>query len=223
MNESSVYFGLEEPVLERVGLRNPKQLRIASGNAISFGARQTWYPGWLQRMGGCGPTTASNLIWYLAATRPRTSGRLFDGDGTRRADMEQLMGSMYEYIRPGMRGVDKASTFVDGALRYATRRGVALDARVLEVPAEYNLRPDADRVQAFLAAAFADDLPVAFLNLSNGALSNLDAWHWVTLVAIDGNMLAEMYDQGHRQIIDIGLWLGSTSYGGAFIALEPTL
>ena len=58
------------------------------------------------------------------------------------------------------------------------------------------------------------------MNLSNGAVRNLDNWHWVTLVSVNGELRAEMYDQGRRQLIDIGLWLSTTTGGGAFVALE---
>ena len=206
-------------VADRISIRSPGLLQIRGGAAVSYGAHQIWYPGWLQRMGGGGPTAASNLLWYLAATRPEAGG-LFRGNGSRRADMLALMEEVWKYVTPGMRGVDKAAILTDGALRFGADRQVRLSSRVLEVPAAAALRPGREELLAFLSAAFSDDLPVAFLNLSNGAVRNLDNWHWVTLVSVNGELRAEMYDQGRRQLIDIGLWLSTTTGGGAFVALE---
>ncbi|MFT4004720.1 MAG: hypothetical protein QM683_03350 [Lacrimispora sp.] len=117
--------------------------------------------------------------------------------------------------------MDKSSMFTDGAVSFGMDRGIALKTRVLEIPSSEKTRPDMKTVLEFLTGAFSDDLPVAFLNLSNGALSNLDNWHWVTLVSVDEALQAEMYDQGLRQNINLQLWLSTTAGGGAFVVLEP--
>jgi hypothetical protein len=205
----------------KVSIRSPERLHIRDGGALSYGARQIWYRSWIQRMSGCGPTAASNLLWYLAATRPDECAALFDGDGTDRADMLRLMEDVWRYVTPGMRGVDKAPMLTDGAIRYAEVRGVALKSRVLDVTGQSSGRPSRDTLHAFLADAFEGDRPVAFLNLSNGAVRNLDNWHWVTLISVDGNGSAEMFDQGRRQLIDMALWLETTTGGGAFVTLMP--
>lgn len=205
----------------RAAIASPHYLHLQDGDQISYGAHQLWYRTLMGRMGGCGPTAAANLLWYLAATRPDACGPLFDSRPLTRPRMLELMDALWRYITPGMRGVDKASTLTDGAIRYGADRGVALGARVLDIPADSGLRPTGDSVWAFLRDAFGCDLPIAFLNLSNGRVKNLDNWHWVTLVSADSSLQAEMYDQSRRQSIDLDLWLSSTKGGGAFVALEP--
>lgn len=205
----------------RLSISTPDLLHIQAGNRLSYGAQQTWYASWRQRLSGCGPTAASNLLWYLCATRPDTCGALVRGDGRRQADMVGLMNEVWKDITPGCQGVNKASIFMDGGLRYGNRYGVRLKARTLEVPMLSPQRPTPGELLHFLSEAFADDLPVAFLNLSNGALHQLDSWHWVTLVAVDNALCAEMYDEGRSQVLDLTLWLRSTTGGGAFVALEP--
>ncbi len=212
---------VETQALREASIRYPERLHIHKGRAISYGAHQVWYPGWIQRMSGCGPTAASNLLWYLAATRPEECSGLYDGDGTSYAGMLRLMEEVWNYVKPGLRGVDRASVFIDGAIGFGVKHEIPLKARLLEVPAEEEIRPGMEMVLEFLTSAFLDDLPVAFLNLSNGAVRNLDNWHWVTLVSTDGDLKAQMYDQGRKQIIDVKLWLSTTVGGGAFIALEP--
>lgn len=202
------------------GILNPEILHISNGIRTSYGAHQIWYSSWIQRMSGCGPTAASNLLWYLASTRAECRS-LFDGDATDRTEMIRLMENVWKYVTPGMRGVDKATILIQGAVRYGSDHDVRLGARVLEIPGKVSQRPDKGEVFAFLSSAFSDNLPVAFLNLSNGAVRNLDNWHWVTLVAVDQSLRARMYDQGIRQLIDLDCWLETTKGGGAFVTIEP--
>lgn len=214
---------IEEQEKKRASILSPEWLHIHKGQSVSYGAHQIWYSNWIKRMSGCGPTAASNLLWYLAATRPDVCGRLYNGDGTSYGGMLCLMEEVWHYVRPGMRGVDKPSAFVSGALRFGMEHGVALAPRLLEIPAEVKMRPEEKEVTTFLSSAFAADLPVAFLNLSNGRVRNLDNWHWVTLVSADEALKAVMYDQGSRQSIDMDLWLKTTTGGGALVALEPEI
>lgn len=203
-----------------ISIQSPELLHIQKNEAFSYGAHQAWYLKWKMRKAGCGPTAASNLLWYLAATRPEQAGALYHGNGSQRTEMLALMEDVCKHIKPGLLGVNKASMFTKGAVRFGEAHGVSLSPRVLEVPAEEQARPDSNEVLMFLTSALGDDLPIAFLNLSNGGVKNLEAWHWVTLVAVDCNLQAEIYDQGRRQNIDINLWLNTTNRGGAFVALE---
>ena len=209
------------PLSGRISIETPEYLQVKERLRTSYGAHQIWYFSWIKRMSGCGPTAASNLLWYLCASRPGPCNALFEGDGTKQAEMLQLMEAVWQYVTPGMRGVNRASMLADGGVRYGREHGVALEARVLEIPESPARRPDQRMVYEFLAGAFRRNLPAAFLNLSNGAVRNLDNWHWVTLVSVDESLQAEMYDQGRRQMIDTALWLTTTTGGGAFVTIEP--
>lgn len=207
----------------RISIKTPELLQICGGRPVSYGAHQLWYHSPFGKMGGCGPTAASNLLWYLTAAHPEFCRCLFDGNGCTRPGMQRLMNEVWRYVKPGMRGVDKAAMLADGAVQFGAVHGVALHARVMEIPAIVSQRPSAHAVYRFLAEAFAADLPAAFLNLSNGEVKNLDNWHWVTLISVDRKLQAEMYDQSRRQYIDLALWLETTTKGGAFVALEPDI
>ena len=78
--------------------------------------------------------------------------------------------------------------------------------------------------RAFLAQALGRDCPVAFLNFSNGALKNLDSWHWVPLISMtEGErvLLCTILDEGEERVIDLDLWLDTTFLGGALVTLWP--
>lgn len=206
---------------EMISLYAPEILHIDDNQATRFGANQAWYPKWIQRMSGCGPTTCSNLLWYLSRAED-ACGALCPYDGSTRSGILRLMQDVWRYITPGMRGVNKTSMFVNGVTRYGMEHGIPVSCRVLDIPEKAGERPSAEAMMAFLQDAIADNLPVAFLNLSNGSVKNLEGWHWVTLIGVNpAELTAEMYDQGVRQTIDLGLWLETTTKGGGLIAVDP--
>jgi len=174
-------------------------------------------------MAGCGPTTTSNLFWYLTKSRPEVCGNLYTIVNNDRTEMLELMEQVWEYVKPGMKGVNKSSMLTEGAIQYGRDKNVALDVRVLEVPEEISNRPSENEVLKFLSIAFSEDLPVAFLNLSNGAVENLDNWHWVTLISTNMKLQAEMYDQSMLQIIDVKKWLTTTTKCGSFVVVVPMI
>jgi len=185
-----------------------------------YGANQIWYRQRWQQQAGCGPTNSSHLVWYLSRTRPEC-GRLSARGGNRQEEFLALMEEMWEYVTPGRMGVNSADLFIQGMRRYGDAHGIGLHFEKLEVPSIPFLRPSAQQMAEFLTNAIEKDIPVAFLNLANGKLSNLDGWHWVTLIAFyPERMMAVMYDQGRKVEIDLDLWLRTTLLGGGFVAVE---
>lgn len=200
-------------------IASPELLKITEDDQVFWGADQAWYATKWQQNAGCGPTNCAHLMYYLACTRDGCSPLCPEKRPTR-GGFRALMDSVWHYVTPGKMGVHTTDLFTDGAMRYATERGVPLSAKSLEIPASRKARPGTDAVHAFLDAAFANDLPVAFLNLSRGALRNLEGWHWVTLIALkDGK--AHVVDQGNSYWIDLDLWLKTSRMGGGFVILEP--
>jgi hypothetical protein len=205
-----------------VAIRSPELFDFTDKSGQpSHGANQTWYVTEWQRRAGCGPTVFAHLVWYLARTREKCAP-LCPYDGATCDGFLCLMEDAWLHITPGRHGVNKTGMFTCGALRYAAEKNVPLAARVLEIPVQARRRPPLSETERFITGFLADDLLVAFLNLSNGVLSNLDSWHWVTLLAYDpANHTALMYDQSRSVVIDIGLWLRTTAFGGGFVTLVP--
>ncbi|MFV0401482.1 MAG: hypothetical protein ACK5LX_12835 [Oscillospiraceae bacterium] len=207
------------------GLHN---LNIAlPGGEIAFGPSQLWYDNRWQRQAGCGPATLAGQCLYLASTLSACaplypgevypSGKLQDYRGVR-----ALMDRTWDAVTPGPMGVNRLSMLADGGVAYAAERDVVLASRQLRVgPGE---RPTTQEATAFLTPPLLAGLPVAFLNLSAGKLTNLESWHWVLLVGLemdDGACIAIISDQGQRKRIDLGLWLATSRMGGGFVFFQP--
>lgn len=187
---------------------------------LHYGANQIWYPALWQQKAGCGPTVAATLFTYLAQTRAPCKALCTHPTYTQQGFLA-LMQEVWGYVTPGMMG-STIEIFLEGALRYAKDRGVTLTPEVLDIPAERKKRPDEKALAAFFKKAFEADLPIAFQNYSNGALKNLDPWHWVTLVGfMPATLHAHMYDQSKQSVIDTALYLETASKAGKFVILWP--
>jgi hypothetical protein len=61
---------------------------------------------------------------------------------------------------------------------------------------------------------------VAFLNLHNACLPELDNWHWVTLTALSEGpegLTATAADNGNLITLDLSRWLKEAKRGGGFV------
>ena len=203
----------------RVFVRQPGLFTIRGGKGeIYRGADQDWYPTAVQRWKGCGPTAAAVILSYLAA-RPGLEA-LYPGRPMDQDSFVQLMCQVWDYVTPREHGLHQPSMFQEGVRAFGDSRGVPLDPKVLEIPAARTHRPSFGEVSAFLRSSLERDCPVAFLNLSNGKVSDLDRWHWVTIIGIDGPMV-HILDSGREFPIDLALWHETTKKRGGFVAVLP--
>ena len=191
----------------KIMISEPELLNIITvdGEAC-IGGSQEWYEDSWHRKSGCGPVTASNIVWYIW----RKQGLL--------PDYFKLIRMMYDYVTPTIRGVDSSSIFTEGLSRFASENGMLLALHVLDIPKKKRERPDVDTVKEFISAALKADSPVAFLNLSNGTVSDLENWHWVTVISCDpDSMMIEFCDNGKLICISISEWLETSMLGGALV------
>ena len=202
-------------------IKSPETLKITdSDGRVYFGAQQDWYADEWQRRAGCGPTTASHILWYLSRTREGVAA-LAPYDGGTKEGFLALMEGIWNYVTPGSRGLNHPDMMKKGVAEYSAKIGVPLTCRAILIPAFQDIGDLKDEVYAFLRDALSADQPVAFLNLSNGKLENLHNWHWVTLVSFDDDRkTAVMYDDGAATEIDMELWLDTTLLGGGLVAVE---
>jgi hypothetical protein len=186
------------------------------------GPTQEWYSDMWHRNAGCGPTAASVLVWYLARSRSEF-GLLGGTEGGTQPEFIALMDEMFTCVTPSHMGVNTSKIFTDGLCKYAENRGVSISCRTLEIPVLGHRRPDAAELAEFMRISIGEDRPVAFLNLSNGELRNLDNWHWVNITAFDETSLqATIRDDMKKWDIDLGRWLRSSVLGGALVAIKDS-
>ena len=198
-------------------LQHPEYFQITGpGGAVTQGADQEWFPALWQQRAGCGPTAAALILAYLARSHPELAP-LCPEDVRERGAFTAHMCRVWEYVTPSIHGLHRPEMMRDGLMVYAKDRGVALSPGMLPVPAARSKRPSFEEVSAFLHRSLARECPVAFLNLHNGRVAELDAWHWVTVVGLDGNTAA-ILDSGKALDIDLALWLETTRRRGGFVS-----
>ncbi len=121
-------------------------------------------------------------------------------------------------------GVNEAGMLVDGVTRYAGTRASA-GGGCLWHPGLTGSRLPLEQFRDFIVAGLSRQTPVAFLNLSNGKLDNLDSWHWVTVTALfydpQGQLFAELSDSGEKKRVNLSLWYTTTRLGGAAVYFLP--
>lgn len=201
-------------------IRNPDLFQINDGRAVFYGCDQEWYPTRWQRLSGCGPTAVSSIMHYLYHSNSNSGNPPFP-----KSDCVALMEEVWKFVTPTMRGIPSTKPLYEGALAYAKAKSLDMEFHILDIPKKIPLRPEFSRLLSFLDAALRSDSPVAFLNLNNGTQTNLDSWHWVTIIALeyeeDGSVASVSFlDEGTVKMIDLKQWFRTTTLGGGFVSFH---
>ncbi|MFA9423982.1 MAG: hypothetical protein ACERLG_10420 [Sedimentibacter sp.] len=183
-------------------------------STIFYGCNQEWYKKKWQRMSGCGPTAASNIVLYNRKNMK-----------TSKSDAVILMEEMWKNITPTCRGVNTTKIFYDGFMSYVESKKEKATFDFIDIPKDKNMRPVFLKLLDFINTSLDNNIPLAFLNLCNGEEKCLDKWHWVTIVTLEyeesGNIaVIEILDQGTKKIIDLLLWYNTTTLGGGFVSFS---
>ncbi len=184
-----------------------------------YGGNQEWYAKRWQRMAGCGPSTAANIMYYLNKTRYNTNIE------QTKEEFLRLMNEIWRYVTPGMGGVSSTTMLMEGFRKYLTDQKLEHVLDSIDIGKKPEQRPDISEVISFLEKALEEDVPAAFLNLEHGSILELESWHWVTVVALeydleDRTAFITILDNGMRKRIDLVRWLNSTKLGGGFVSLR---
>ena len=183
-----------------------------------LGSNQDWYGGEFQRHAGCGPSVASNLIYYLRCKDNREKCAV-------KGDFVALMEEVWHYVTP-LEGYGLPSTdlFYRSLLDYSRDKNFHVCRfAILDMHTPGTSRPGFAEIIRLLENGLSCDLPVAFLCLDSGEEKTLDDWHWVTVTALehgDGQAYVEILDNGETKRADIALWHRTTKLGGGFVYLD---
>ena len=174
---------------------------------IYYGGNQEWYKTHIKRLSGCAPTTASTITMY--------EKRKEESKNYTKEEFKRLMHNMWNYITPGIMGVNKAEIYTSGYDRFIRNNNMKLyNKNILHI--DKNKKITKEEALLFLIESLKNDHPVAFLNLDNGKETNIESWHWVTIVGMnyeEGILSATICDEGYLKDINLGLWLETTTYG----------
>lgn len=205
-----------------VSILHPELLTIHDDKkgASYFGGDQEWYASEWHRRAGCGPTSASNLLAYLAFTRPELRP-LYGYEDMRHENFSQHMEEVYKFVTPGNMGLNRTEMYSQGAVAFAKSRGITLSPRVLDIPGNMaKARPPISDIQAFIQAGIESDCPLGFLNLTRGRVKNLQGWHWITLTGADmdeNELTVAASDEGKQISVDLRLWYLTTRMHGGLV------
>ena len=208
-------------------IHHPEIFQIFSENDSGklYGCDQEWYQSHWQRISGCGPTAASNLMYYISRSQQSAFG---DTMTNSKGKCLALMEKVWTYVTPTQQGVDTTKRFVDSLGRYLDELQLKADLRILNIAEDVQKRPIAKDIVTFLDQAMQNDAPVAFLNLCNGDEAMLEEWHWVTVIAMEFNedmsqVYVEILDESQIKRINLSLWLSTTTLGGGFVYIDAGL
>ncbi len=204
-----------------VSIEKPELLTITDSfeHKTYFGADQEWYEKSWSRQAGCGPTCASNITAYLAQTRDKYKV-LFQPHSLERKDFVLHMDELFRYITPGAMGVNHVDKFTDGITRFAKDRGVQLETKVFSIENRFIRKRYPEKLKEFVREALLSNSPLAFLNLSRGEETKLQAWHWITITSADiqeERLIATASDEGKAIEFDLLKWYLTTRMHGGLI------
>ena len=203
-------------------LRNLKNIHAIDHSGLEyFGCDQDWYASKWQQVSGCGPSTAATLLLYL-----QKSGRInLPVHVFEQKDCLLLMEAVWSHVTPDQDGIYLIEQFCSGIQSFARSHGFTLDCHSLDILESGALKPKLADAVTFISNGLAKDCPIAFLNLSNGTVTNLEEWHWVTIVALKTNdtqnqSIVTIFDGDKSDTIDFSRWYQTTADGGALIYLD---
>lgn len=188
-------------------------------NKEAYGGNQAWYPKYWARQSGCGPTSAANIMAYLAETRAEYSN-LYEQKSQYREDFVSHMEVLFDYVKPGPMGVNHVDKFINGVHIYANSKGLSLKSYLLSVESKTIGKRDKKELSEFVQTAMEQDAPIAFLNLSRGAEIHLQNWHWITITSVqieENHIWAVASDEGRKRRFDLLLWYMTTGMHGGLI------
>ena len=199
-------YSVHKDVLEKI--------RFCENDNIFYGADQEWFSSPLKRAAGCGPVAAAMMYVCIADHTEKPSCA---------EDWLPLMKEWWKAVTPGMFGLNSVVKFAFGADRFFRQNDLPFFTKTLPLSAcKY---PPIEQAVDFIKDGLEKNCPVAFLNLGNGGIENLQAWHWVVITALTENtttaafsseksLLAEIYDEGSVLEIDFVQWYKTAKHFG---------
>lgn len=205
-------------MMSSVIIKKPDWLYVAKPEGgISYGYNQEWYRDEWQRLAGCGPTTATQVMTYIGYR----DGLLDTADSADFNSAVRRMETIWPYVKPHKGGgLYKTRWFEAGLERFLADKSLDYDVHMLRIyPFSFN-RPKIARAAEFIRTGISSDCPVGFLNRHRGKEQELSTWHWVPIVGIredGGDVRCLVFDEEIERWFSLTQWLRDTTLGGGFV------
>lgn len=203
--------------MEQWQIKKPEWLQVQWDNHVAFGYNQEWYKDAWQRLAGCGPTTATQVVSYVKFRDGLLDSRHANDGKAALARME----TVWNYVKPRYGGgLYKTQWFEKGLENYFAETKLPYDVHMLNVHPFALQRPSVGEVTEFLKSAMLADCPVGFLNRHRGQEESLYTWHWVPLIGVSKNgeeVVGTVYDEEKEFKFSLNKWLKDTLLGGGFV------
>ncbi|MFW6678933.1 N-acetylmuramoyl-L-alanine amidase family protein [Lacrimispora sp. AGF001] len=220
VDENGVCREIKNGVI-KITLRDSKRfVEITDGSTKFYGGDQSWFD-WLDdekrnnaKYGGCGTVASANIVAYLAKHKSSYAD-LYKYPDYKKTNFLLHMKEMYEYVTPhhiGEKtfGVWPVSVLVDGIERFASDKGVELNA---VKKYDYFTR---ENIIDYIKEGLEKDSPVAMLIGAGGSRNvtitypnddeadgNSFKLHWVTITELE---LDETNDKAKVKVSSWGGW-----------------
>ena len=84
-----------------------------------YGCNQEWYATEWQRLTGCGPTAACNIIWYLNHIQPAFG---LNQNCSNREKSLSFMEEIWEFVTPTNEGIPTTKMFYESVIAYTQKK-----------------------------------------------------------------------------------------------------
>lgn len=205
---------------DKIMIPNLRLLLLKDGNdEFSYGANQEWFRTPWQRKSGCGPSTATNIFYYMKR-KARPGDAAWDFERFR-----LFMEEIWTFVTPTRHGLPEAGLLATRIKNYINTRHVAAVCKPTEICADAAQRPVIGEAVDCISKSLAADCPVAFLNLEYEGEPNLDKWHWVTIIGIeilDGGIAEVTFiDNGKIKTFNLTHWWNESNGAGGYVTVIP--
>jgi len=201
---------------KRITVKHPEWLHINYDGRHSFGYNQEWYNSDWQKLSGCGPTTATQVLSYVSFRDGYLDAKSSQDAKKAVARMEHV----WEYVTPRFGGgLYKTNWFANGMQRFAENEGLPYESKMLNISPFAPLRPSLEEVTDFISSGLCEDSPVGFLNRHRGTENELYTWHWVPILSIHklaNDTRCLVYDDEQERHFSLRAWLKNSLLGGGF-------
>lgn len=144
--------------MTKKSISNPKIFEVLDKGTHQtyYGCDQRWYTTEWQRLSGCGPSVATNIIFYLNHVQ-FTFG--LDKEKNSKNKCLELMEEIWEYVTPTRQGIPTTKMFYEAVLTYSKAKEIDVEYSFLNVPEEQSLRPQLTEILHFIEEALLKDVP----------------------------------------------------------------